>query len=572
MRKSIKVKMIIIFSSIILLSGLLTSFISLRTSTETITSSLGDQALSILQQAVKVMDPNKYEELTLASSETDYYYKLRKTLNEIRETNGLVYLFTMDRQKSSNGYTYRYIVDGMPLDSEDASALGTVEDTNYPLLVKAFETGKQQVGQMSYSDEYGALITAYMPIKSSTGDVIGVIGADLDATKVYSSMKKNKIELLLITLCVLIISIILIYFATISIIKPLQVLSKNVELIGKGDLTVSIESKRNDEIGKLTHSFNQMLQDLKAMISTINNNSSQINTTAAKLLIHANETQAASNEIAITVEQIASDVETQHKSLDESALVLGEMSICINNVADNSSIVSELSANTHEEVEDGNQKVDNLIKQMDTINLSVKESASSMLTLKSHSQEIESIVNIIQEISSQTNLLALNAAIEAARAGESGKGFAVVADEVRKLAEQSEQSTMSIRYIIDQINQATNQTVDTMEVVSNHVKKGIHSVGETQHVFSNIFKALQEVNTKIQEVTASAEEMSAAAEEITASANETANIAEKAVAETKNTVQITANQEVLITDISHSIEQLTVMAADMKKLTDRFKL
>jgi len=572
MRKSIKVRMVIIFSSIILLSGLLTSFLALHTSTETIANSLGNQALSILQHANKAIDLEQYQTITVAAGETAYYDELREKLNEIRNTNGLVYLFTMAREKNGDVFEYRYMVDGMPKNSKDASALGEVEDHTYPLLAKAFDTGKAQVEPLSYSDEYGALVTAYMPIKSETGDVIGVIGADLDASKAYAAMKANKIKLLAITLILVLISIILIYLTTSFLIKPLQTLSKNAELIGKGDLTVKIESDRKDEIGNLTHSFNQMLQNLKAIISTMNNNSAEINEATVKLLQRANETKTASNEIAETVEQIAADVETQHKSLDESALVLAEMSASIHTIAENSSSASELSANTYDEIEAGNQKVDALIRQMNSINSSIKASSDSMLDLKSHSQEIESIINIIQDISSQTNLLALNAAIEAARAGEAGKGFAVVADEVRKLAEQSEQSTVNICSIIEKMKEATNQTVDTMDVVINHVKEGIYSVDETKGVFYNIFQAIQDINAKIQEITASSEEMSAAAEEITASANETAKLAKHASKETEHTVHITANQETLITDISRSIEELANMAAAMKRLTDKFSL
>lgn len=574
MRKSMKARMIVIFSSLILLSGLLTSFISMNTSVKIVTESLGNQALSISQQALKVIDTDQFVGITPGTGETDYYYELREKLNEIRETNGLVYLYTMRRQENSNGFQYMYVVDGMPRGSEEVSALGEVEDeiNEYPHIEKAFETGEQQVGEMSHTEEYGALISSYVPIKSKSGEVIGIIGADFDATTIYSSMEASKQKIMFLTLFILIISIILIYITTLSIINPLQKLSRSVELIGKGDLTVSIESKRQDEIGILTHAFNQMLQDLKAIISVINHNSSELNETTSHLLTSASETKAACGEVAITMEQIAENVGIQQKSLGESAQVLQEMSMSINHVAGNSSIVSQLSSHTHGEVQSGNQKINKLIQQMNTISNSVDESSSSIMTLKGHSQEIESIVNIIQEISSQTNLLALNAAIEAARAGEAGKGFAVVADEVRKLAEQSEKSTVRIRNIIDRINKDTSQTVDVMDIVLTNVKEGMNAVGETGNVFRNISVAIEEVNEKIQEVTATSEELSAATEEIATSANETARIAEQASADTRDTVKVTSSQEMLMTDMSKSIEKLAVMASTMKELTDRFKL
>lgn len=571
MNKSLKLKMIVIFSSLILISGVVTSFISFQTSKNVITSSLGDQALSITENAVNVIDLDQYEEISLDSGETDYYYELKERLNEIRETNGLVYLYTMGRQEKEGEFEYYYMVDGM---LQDASAIGDVEDgvDDYPLLVKAFETGKSQVGELTYSEEYGALVSAYIPIKSDSGELIGILGADLDASLVYSSLQASKIKLMWMTVGIVLLSILLISIATVSLVNPLKHLAKKVELVGKGDLTVTIESNRKDEIGSLTASFNHMLQELKRMIGVINESSVTMSGTTSQLLVSANETKEASNEISVIMEQMASQVDTQYKSLDDSANIIEEVSESINDIAVNSSVVTELSSKTQGEIEVGNQKVNGLVEQMNTISRSVNESSSSIMALQAHSKDIESIVGIIQGIASQTNLLALNAAIEAARAGEAGKGFAVVADEVRKLAEQSESSTVNIRNIIEKINTDTNITAENMKIVLDDVKEGIHSVGETGMVFKNILGAIQEVNVKIQEVTATSEEMSAATEEITASAKETANIAEQASTEVRKTVDITLEQERLVLHMTESIEELVTMSSTMKELTGKFKL
>ncbi len=571
MNKSLKLKMIVIFSSLILISGVVTSFISFQTSKNVITSSLGDQALSITENAVKVIDLDQYEEISLDSGETDYYYELKESLNEIRETNGLVYLYTMGRQEKNGEFEYFYMVDGM---LQDASALGDVEESvdDYPLLVEAFETGKSQVGELTYSEEYGALVSAYIPIKSDSGELIGILGADLDASLVYSSLQASKIKLMWMTVGIVLLSILLISIATVSLVNPLKHLAQKVELVGKGDLTVTIESNRKDEIGSLTASFNHMLQELKTMIGVINQSSVTMSGTTSQLLVSANETKETSNEISVIMDQMASQVDTQYKSLDDSAKIIEEVSESVNDIAVNSSVVTELSSKTQDEIEVGNQKVNGLVEQMNTISRSVNESSSSIMALQAHSKDIESIVEIIQGIASQTNLLALNAAIEAARAGEAGKGFAVVADEVRKLAEQSEISTVNIRNIIEKINSDTNITAENMKIVLDDVKEGIHSVGETGMVFKNILGAIQEVNVKIQEVTATSEEMSAATEEITASAKETANIAEQASTEVRKTVDITLEQERLVLHMTESIEELVTMSSKMKELTGKFKL
>ena len=79
------------------------------------------------------------------------------------------------------------------------------------------------------------------------------------------------------------------------------------------------------------------------------------------------------------------------------------------------------------------------------------ETASGMLSERT--DDINSILSLIKDISEQTNVLALSAAIEAARAGEHGRGFAVVADEVRQLAEKTQKSLTEINSTVSIIVQ-----------------------------------------------------------------------------------------------------------------------
>jgi methyl-accepting chemotaxis protein len=533
---------------------------------------ISKQALGIAERAVKVIDVDKYQSITLETGENDYYHELRSKLDEIREANGLVYLYTMQRKETNDGYEYIYMVDGMPVGSEDASALGDKEDEIGEEIVKSFETKNKQTGELFITEEYGALISAVVPIKSSSGEIIGVLGADFDADNIYNQMNKNRTELLIITLSVLAISVILIYFATNSITKPLNKLSSSAEMIGKGDLTVDVTSNRRDEIGKLTNSFNHMLDDLRRVIKSIDHNSEKLRESTSVLLNDALKTKDSSKQIANKLDNIAENADAQYKNSEESVKVIEEMAQGVNQIAKSSLIATELSSNTLEEIETGNHIVNDLIDQMKQVSNSVNDSSSSIMNLKSDSEEIENIIKIIREISSQTNLLALNAAIEAARAGEAGKGFSVVASEVRKLAEQSEKSTESIQQIIDKINKNTNQTVNKMELVLTNVKKGMNAVEDTGLVFNNILKSVEGVNQQIQEVSATSEEMSAAAEEISASAIQTSSNSKEVANSIIEAANITKDQDLLISVISKSIEDLEHMSSEMKKLTEKFEL
>lgn len=111
--------------------------------------------------------------------------------------NGLLYLYTMNRKKTLNGdYEYYYVVDGNPMGTEDASDLGDMEENHYDALVKNFETGKTNIGEFT-NDEYVAALSAYVPTKNTSSEVIGAMGADFNGKNVKSLLDSKKIEMII---------------------------------------------------------------------------------------------------------------------------------------------------------------------------------------------------------------------------------------------------------------------------------------------------------------------------------------------------------------------------------------
>ena len=150
-----------------------------------------------------------------------------------------------------------------------------------------------------------------------------------------------------------------------------------------------------------------------------------------------------------------------------------------------------------------------------------------MQRINDTSKKIENITADIEDIASQTNLLSLNASIEAARAGEAGKGFAVVADQIRKLAEQSAQSAVDTRQLIegalneiDEGNRAAQNAAEALQAVIT----GIEHIAETSKTLSETSetqaKAMVQAEAGINQIAEVVQSNSAAAEETSATSEE----------------------------------------------------
>ncbi len=306
--KSLQTRILLICSGIILLSGMIIGYIIYQSAYHLVLTSIGDQAKSILEYAGKSIDYEKYKGITPEAGETDYYKELRLKFNEIKETNGLRYLYTMARKAdASGGFQYYYVVDGAPLDSTQYSQLGQVEEEiqNFPDIVAAFATKSPMVGDITGSEQYGMLVTAYAPIFSPTGELVGIIGGDYDASRIYSLLQTKKWQIIYTIAAIQLVSLLLLLVFARLLIAPLKQLTRQVERLRGGDFTVSFATNRQDEIGILNRAFEQMVTDLKQLIKGITQSSEQLAQASQQLSLGSEEAVRANHEIVRGIEQAA---------------------------------------------------------------------------------------------------------------------------------------------------------------------------------------------------------------------------------------------------------------------------
>jgi len=326
--------------------------------------------------------------------------------------------------------------------------------------------------------------------------------------------------------------------------RSVSLLLEKMERFSSGDLSVSIQSQKDDDIAQLFIGFNKAVQNISKLVRDVKES--------------AQAAASAANQISSSAEEMAAGAQEQSAQANEVASAVEEMTKTIFETSQNTSSAAEASKNAGEFAKEGGRAVDESIEGMKRISDVVTKSANTVQELGRSSDQIGEIIQVIDDIADQTNLLALNAAIEAARAGEQGRGFAVVADEVRKLAERTTKATKEIATMITQIQKDTTQAVSAMQLGKEEVEKGKVLVLRAGGSIKDIILGAQKVTDIITQVAAASEEQSSASEQIG-----------KNIESINQVTQETAGG---IQQIAHASEDLSRLTVNLQELISKFKL
>lgn len=427
---------------------------------------------------------------------------------------------------------------------------------------------KKGSGSMVY-DYQGQKKVAFFTTNKLTGWLI--IGTMPEA-EIAAAARAILVTTAGVIMVFLLIGSMMIYFIVNSIKKPLATMVRASEKISKGDLTVAIPVTSQDELGKLSISFNKMGDSLNAFLRQMQQTGDHLSSSSEQLSASAHQSSQAANQVAVAITDVAVSMEQQRNSVRDTVAILDQMAESVGRMATHTSQVAGQSSLAAAKAADGSEAVDRAAEQMAKIEQTVNTSASVVAKLGDRSKEIGQIVDTIAGLAGQTNLLALNAAIEAARAGEQGRGFAVVADEVRKLAEQSHEAAKQIASLISEIQSDTNMAVSAMDDGTREVRKGAEVIHTTGKAFQEIAEVVTEVSAKIQNIAAATEQMVKGSQKVNDGIKQIDIMSQKVAEEAETVSAATQEQSAAMAEIDAASRALLQSAQKLQDEVNKFTL
>ena len=334
-----------------------------------------------------------------------------------------------------------------------------------------------------------------------------------------------------------------------GIAEPVSALEQRLVTFEQGDLTTEFPKvDSDDEVGEMAKMAANMSQSLKLIIEDIDyclaemssgnyavtsmhpdknvgeyagiitalrQMNNQMNDTLSQINDASNQVSAGSGNLAQAAQALAEGATDQSASVQELQATIANIAEGVSKTSQNTDASYQQASMYADEADNSRGEMESMMNAMNRIN-----------------ETSQNIGNIISEIESQTNLLSLNASIEAARAGEAGKGFAVVADQIRKLAEQSTQSAVDTRQLIESSLaevEAGNRAAQRASKSIESIISGIKAIAQSSQELSEISKeqssamlqieqGINQISEVVQSNSATAEETSATSQELSAQA------------------------------------------------------
>ena len=395
-----------------------------------------------------------------------------------------------------------------------------IPETAYELVLDSQQATLNRISHEGHA--YGVLIG---PLLNYSGELIGVVELSSRRDQVVKNITIGRNAALLIGGGMTGLVLALLFWQIEHVLSPLSAMRAGAERAADGDLRQTLPIERQDEIGVLTESFNQMISSLNSVLEQIMGATEHLAAASEELAAMMEQLRTGSREITATIGHLSTGAERQVRRAEEASHAAADLTMATEQIAGNAISSGAAATQTYQAVEIAGETTEKLAAKL---------------------REIDQVVTLVSKIATKTNLISLNASIEAARAGELGAGFGVVAEEIRRLAQHSSSSVEKIAKLSREIGNRLGLVQGKMEETEKSVLQASWLAQQTSAAASAQTETTAAVVEAINEMATVAENSAVATEQISRTVNEQLAAIEQvatavgSLAEVANQLQVTA--------------------------------
>ena len=442
------------------------------------------------------------------------------------------------------------------------------EDISKEAYIQAISKKSENIGFVESKVDNDKSLIIYNKIPN----IDWTISTVYSKNKIHETANSIQQVILIVTAVILVLTFVALYFLISQIVTPMVQLGTLMEKVADGDLTVHFNNNRKDEIGRLTHYFNDMIINMKNIVSVVKQSSENVEDRSHHLSAMADETSATSIEVSKAINEIAVGASQSSEHADFVMSKSMELSNKVTNMQQHTGTMKQITQEATALNVQGQQKMNELLLSFGNSEEGLGTMTAVVTALEAKISSIDEVMDSISSISAQTNLLALNASIEAARAGEHGKGFAVVAEEVRKLAEESAKSTEQVKQIVTELNKESELVVSQMQTMNTAFTEQGGVVKDTGEVFNQLSQFMENIEQSFGIVTNEITGIITYQDEVVEIIEKMAINSQSTAAACEEVSASSDEQQRAIHSVAEASEELSSLSEGLSLAISRFKI